>query len=298
MWWRTGIIAGCLCGVLILTIRELSLLPNGNLKLHILDVGQGDSILLLSPSGKNILIDGGPDTSVLEHLGTYLSFFDRTIDLLVLTHPDMDHITAFPDVLKRYQIGTIIITGIQKNNAPRYESFLSQVVALHPSVVLTDPGQDIDIADGLILDIIWPPDSTAITKPSKANNTSVVIRALFGSESILLTGDIETKAETEILMSGADIRSNILKVPHHGSRTSSSTGFLLAIKPMLAIVSAGQDNQFGHPHNDVVERYNHFGIPVHNTAAQGTISMSFPKKTTLSLDLPLQRGREFYILPP
>ncbi|MBI3336667.1 MBL fold metallo-hydrolase [Candidatus Peregrinibacteria bacterium] len=276
MFWRTGIITGFLFVVLTLTVRELFLVPSGDLRIHTLDVGQGDSILLVSPSGKNILIDGGPDTSALEHLGKYLSFFDRRIDLLILTHPDLDHITALPDILKRYRIETILLTGIQKNNAPRYESFLYQITQHTPSIIVADPAKDIDIGDGLILDIIWPPRSTARTKPSKANNTSVVIRAVFGSGSILLTGDIETKAEMEILMSGADIRSDILKVPHHGSRTSSSTWFLLAIKPALAIVSAGRDNQFGHPHLEVMERYRHFGIPVRNTAEEGTISLSFP----------------------
>lgn len=276
MFWRVSIITAVLFILLILTIREHSLLPDGKLHAYILSVGQGDSILLQSPSGKHILIDGGPDLSVLESLGHSLSFFDRTIDLLVLTHPDLDHITAFPDILKRYRIETILLSGVQKENAPRYESFLSQIAQQKPSVLLADPTKDIDLGDGLILDIVWPPAQISATKPSKANNTSIVIRALFGDRRILLTGDIEEKAEREILVSGVDVRSHTLKVPHHGSRTSSSTGFLMAVRPSLAIVSSGRDNKFGHPHKEIVDRYHSFGIPIRNTAEEGTIHLTFP----------------------
>lgn len=276
MFWRIGVFAAALGIALLLTIRELSLVPDGKLHVHILDVGQGDSVLLQSPSGKMILVDGGPDLKALEHLGNYFSFFNRTIDLLILTHPDLDHITAFPDVLKRYKIKALLLTGIQKNNAPRYESFLYQLTEQHSSILLADPKKDIDMGDSLILDILWPPKETVATNPSKANNTSIVIRALFGSGSILLTGDIEEKTERAILASGTDIRSHILKVPHHGSRTSSSTGFLLAIQPTLAIVSSGRDNKYGHPHREIVERYHSFGIPIRNTAEEGTISLSLP----------------------
>jgi len=267
-----------LCAVLLalvfLLFHEISLLPDGKLHVYFLDVDQGDAILLVSPSGKQVLIDGGPNTTVLEHVGKYLSFFDRTIELLILTHPDADHVTGAPEILSRYRIERVLFPGTQHSSG-RYEAFLSYLEEQGVTIIEPDPSIDIDLGDGLVLDIVWPTPEVFGTKPKNANNPSVVVRALFGDTSILLTGDIEKEAETSILAMGTDIRSTILKVAHHGSKTSSSTGFLLAAQPELAIISVGRDNHFGHPHPDVIERYRQMGIPVRTTAEEGTISLVF-----------------------
>lgn len=263
-----------LCILLLLAVREYRLLPDGNLHLYILDIGQGDSILLVTPSGKQILIDGGPDLTTLERLGEYMPFFDRTIELVILSHPDADHLTALPDVLRRYKVEHILMTGAQHHSS-RYEKLLAMIEEYNVRVILADPAHDISMGDGVILDVIWPPPDVFGTEPKNANDLSVVVRALYGTSSILLTGDIEEEAEHAILASGADVRSTVLKVPHHGSRTSSSTGFLLAVDPELALISAGRDNQFGHPHPDILSRYASYGIPTQNTGQNGTISLSF-----------------------
>lgn len=256
-------------------LRELSRAPDGRLHVHVLDIGQGDSTLLVSPSGKHIVIDGGPDLSALEHLGRLLPVSDRRIELLVLTHPDLDHIASFPEIVRRYDIGGILLTGIQ-SDAPRYRALLEVMEERDVSVLLADPARDIVFEDGLILDIAWPPADTFGKTPKQPNDTSIVLRAFFGSASLLFTGDIEEEAERELLASGAPLEADILKVGHHGSRTSSSTGFLLAVRPELAIVSAGRDNSFGHPHPVVMERFQNLEISVRATNLEGTVSLVFP----------------------
>jgi len=259
----------------ILVVRELSLLPDGKLHVHFLDVGQGDAIFLVSPSGKQILIDGGPDLAVLEHIGRYMPFLDRTIELLVLTHPDADHITGLPEVLRRYEVERVLFSGAQHTSG-RYDAFLTHLLEKEIPLIEANPGEDIDLGDGLVLDVIWPMPGVFGTAPKNANDLSVVLRVLYGDTAILLPGDIEEEAEIAILASGVDLESTILKVPHHGSRTSSSTGFLLAVDPEFAIISAGRDNQFGHPHSDVLDRYKRLGISVRTTVEEGVISLIFP----------------------
>lgn len=258
--------------ILLLTLREFSFQPDGKLHAYVFDVGQGDSLLLVSPSGKQILVDGGPNMDVLEHLGKHMPFFDRTIELAILTHPDSDHITALPEVLKRYSVDRIALTGVLHPTG-KYEALLSLIEQHEIPVFFPDSSKDIDMGDGLVLDVIWPSLNVFATQPDNANNPSFVVRALYENESLLLAGDIEHEAEVAILKSGADIRSRILKVPHHGSRTSSSTGFLLAVDPEVAVISAGRDNKFGHPHADVVERLKSMGITVLSTAESGTIEV-------------------------
>ncbi len=233
----------------LLLIREISLLPDGKLHLHVLDVGQGDSIFVVTPSGKQILVDGGPDMRTLEHLQKHMSFFDRTIDLVLMTHPDLDHRAALPAIFERYTV----------------RHFLTAQNA--------NPHHDIVMGDGVVLDVVEMAHCAVCTK--SRNNQSVVIRVLYEDDSILLTGDIEEEAERAILASGADVRANVLKVAHHGSRTSSSTGFLLAVSPKEALISSGRGNRFGHPHTEILERLRSFHIQTETTADKGVISRSF-----------------------
>ncbi len=253
-----------------LALHELSLQPDGRLHAYVFDVGQGDSLLLISPSGKTVLIDGGPDLSLLEHLGNSLPFLQRTIDLLVLTHPDSDHIAALPELLRRYDVEQVLLSGVRHASA-RYMAFLDLLAEKRISVMFADPATDIDIGDGVVLDTLWPPKGTAGTEPDPANNSSVVFRVLSPDGNLLLAGDIERQAERALLATGADLRAGVLKVPHHGSRTSSSTGFLLAVAPDTAVISVGEDNSFGHPHEEITQRYAALGIDVRSTAQEGTI---------------------------
>lgn len=241
-------------------------------RLYVFDVGQGDALMLVSPTGKQVVIDGGPDRTMLIRLGQAMPFFDRTIELLVLTHPDADHVTALPEVLRRYRVERILLTGV-KHDSRIYADFLRMTEAEGAQILLADPGLDIDLGDEVILDVVWPPPGQLGKTPKQSNDTSVVLRVFAGNKSVLLTGDIEEKAETAILASGADLDADILKSPHHGSRTSSSTGFLLAVSPELVLISVGRNNKFGHPHPWVTRRYQTLGIPYRTTAEEGTIAI-------------------------
>lgn len=264
---------GLFCFLSLLT-KEFLTLPDGRLHVYILDVGQGDSIFLISPSGKQILVDGGPDLSPLEGMARHMSFFDRTVDLLVLSHPDLDHIAAMSDIVERYDIGAILIAGIETPQ-PQYRRLLTLIAKKNVPVLIADPAKDIVFEDGLILDVVWPHNAFA-AQPKKMNDVSVVVRALHKEESILLTGDIEKRAEEGILQTGVDVRSNVLKIAHHGSNTSTSTGFLLAVNPALAIISVGKGNPFGHPHREVLQRLRNAGIGVRRTDQEGEISFLLP----------------------
>jgi len=264
----------CLVGAMLLISHEIALLPDGKAHAHILDVGQGDSILLVSPTGKQVLVDGGPDLSTLEYLGNYMPFFDRSIDLIILTHPHEDHLAALPEVLKRYRVGQIILAGTESSNS-RYRSMLEEVTKQKVAVILPDPDKDIDLGNGMVLDVLWPDLNSPLAHSENANNSSVAIRVLYGDESIVLTGDIETEVENAILESGAELESNIVKVAHHGSRTSSSSGFIKATSATEAVISVGEVNSFGHPNLDVIDRWKSFGVDVSLTSEVRTVSYTF-----------------------
>lgn len=266
-----------LLGILGLLSQEIHKLPDGRLRFFILDVGQGDSIFLVSPSGKQILVDGGPDLSALEGVGNHMSFFDRTIELLVLTHSDLDHIAAFPEIVERYRIGAILFAGIDTPQ-PQYQRLLLLIARKKIPVIIADPKKDIVFEDGLTFDIIWPPREIFGTQPKKVNDTSIVLRAIYESGSILLTGDIEESAERAILKTGADIQSTILKIAHHGSHTSTSTGFLLATDPGTAVISVGKGNMFGHPHWGILQRLQKSKIAIRRTDQEGEIEFMLGKR--------------------
>lgn len=257
---------------LFLAWHQLINVPDGKTHLSFLDVGQGDSELIVSPSGKRILIDGGPDLTTLEQLGSHLDFFNRRIDLLILTHPHLDHIASFPAILKRYDIGQVLMSGVDYNQ-PRYAHMLAEMNAQKIPLLRSEPGHTIDIGDGLIFDMLWPPPDAFGTYHSNPHDEVVVLRARFKNHSALFTGDLEQRYEGKIIASGLDIHAEILKIGHHGSLTSTSTGFLIAVHPDLAIISVGKANLFGHPKQAILDRLTHFGIPTKRTDRDGTIDV-------------------------
>jgi competence protein ComEC len=261
-----------LLAAFLLLLHEWAFLPAGTLKVVMLDVDQGDSILITTPGNQRILVDGGPNLEALERLGEELPFMSRRIDLLILSHPDSDHVTAFPQILERYDIKTILMTGVQHGSS-RYKAFLDAAHAEGAEIILASSNNDLDLGHGLILDVLWPLEEMLNEKVKHPNNMSVVIKLIWKEHEILLTGDIEKEVEKALLASGADLQSDILKVAHHGSRTSSSTGFLLAANPDLAVMSVGRENKFGHPHPEIIKRYETLGIPIRRTDTEGRIEI-------------------------
>jgi competence protein ComEC len=230
----------------------LVLQPDGPrvVEVTILDVGQGDAILIETPSGRDILIDGGPGGSVLRGLGSELPWYERSIELMVLTHPQADHLMGLLDVLDRYQVERAIVGG---SEAEAYglrdlrDLLRIEGVAPEPAPA----GTAFDLGEGIRLEVIGPP---AGYRSPQTNNESLVVRLEVGDVAFLFTGDIEAEAEAALIASGVDLRATVLKVPHHGSKTSSSQAFLDAVRPQVAVISAGKDNQFGHPNPEVVNR--------------------------------------------
>ncbi len=263
----------CVCtGV---AAQEWKKLPDGKLHIHVLDIGQGDSILLVSPTGKQVLIDGGPDQTLLQRLPDAMSLFDRSLDLVVLTHPDSDHVSGLPEVLRRYDVGAVLWDAIDRKTA-RAEEFATLLEEKHIQTIEPWQISSLDMGDGLAFDVLWPVINLHGVEVEEANDASVILKAKVGSGSVLLTGDIGFKAEDAILKTGADLRSTVLKVAHHGSRTSSATGFLLATDPAIALISAGRNNQFGHPTPAALNRLRMFTSDIRITTESGTLSLALP----------------------
>jgi competence protein ComEC len=222
-------------------------LNSSELEVTFFDVGQGDSIFVEIPSGYQILIDGGPTSIVLEKLGKRMPFWDRTIDLIILTHPDHDHILGLLEVLERYKVDNILWTGILSEGG-EYEQWLDLINKEGAKIIIAKSGQRISAGD-VEIDILFPFESLEGDKISDANNTSVVARLVFGETSFLFMGDVYKS--TEKLLNNVD--SDVLKVGHHGSKTSSDANFIFSVSPNIAVISCGKDNPYGHPHQETLD---------------------------------------------
>ena len=227
------IVAGLLC----LAVLQWWQIGTQPLRFTALNVGQGDALLIQTPEHHTILIDAGPDGTVVDELGKQLGFFDSTIDLFILSHPHRDHYGGIMDVLAKYSVKKVMLTGIQ-NNDPMYGGFLKTL--REKSIPLTFPQADHDLKIGpnLFLDFIFPFKGQNLLGHAfkNKNNSSVVARLVRvgprGQEPLaILEGDAEQEEETQILRNGADVRAGVLKVGHHGSRTSSTPAYLAAVDP-------------------------------------------------------------------
>ncbi len=231
-------------------------MPDDNLHVSFLYVGQGDAILIQKGS-QQILVDGGPSPQALASgLGREMPFWDRTIDLVVSTHPDADHITGLVEVLQRYRVGQVLYPDLEYNSPGTfYNEWLGLIRAKNIKYTLAQAGQQIDFGDGIIAEVLNPRKPfLSGTEAEVDNNNSVVLRLEMGEVSFLLTADIQEPAELELIAGRANLTSTVLKVAHHGSVTSTSTQFLAVVNPRLAVISVGAGNSFGHPNAAVMDR--------------------------------------------
>jgi len=233
------------------------------LSLSFLDVGQGDAILIQTPEFKNILIDTGPDGKVVEELGSALNFFNQKIDLFILTHPDLDHYGGILDILQKYEVKAIMLTGIS-SKSQLYQAFLAEMKKQDIQLILPTADRDWQISQGYYLDILYPflGESLVGLETKNKNDTSIslILRDGSGRALALLTGDAEADQERDLLLSAQDFSAPLFKLGHHGSKTSNTQIFLDAISPQTVVVSAGLNNKFGHPHPEVMERVSHLKI--------------------------------------
>lgn len=267
--WLWFSIAVLLCiGAALLLLRTYQ--PKEKLlEISLLDVGQGDAILLEAPTGQTILIDGGPDNKVLRRLGEELPFWERRIDLMVVSHPHEDHIAGLNPVLERYEVGAVMITGVEANS-PTYRHFLDLIQEKHIPLYITDRPENISIGE-IVLHILYPLTSFKDKRISNLNNSSIVIKASYKDVDMLLSGDAEEPEEKELLASGEDLSAEILKAGHHGSETSSSEALLEKVKPEIILISCGAGNSYGHPSPRTMKRFERLGIPARRTDLEGTI---------------------------
>jgi len=272
-------------GLVFLTVISFSLLPNnseGLLDVYFFDIGQGDSIFVETIDGKQILIDGGPNNYVIQKLGKVMSFNDKSIDILIISHTDVDHITGLVEVLERYDVDLIIRSNIscETSLCLALEEKISEEDA---RVWFVDAGDYIDLGHGSYMKILYPFDDEIYN--GKPNNNSVVVRLVAGEDSLLLTGDIEKKIESKLLYSESDISADYLKLAHHGSKTSTSEVFLNAVSPSFAFVEVG-DNYYGHPNEQVLTRLEKRGIKYYRTDKDGDIRLIMGSQKSLVFILP------------
>ena len=247
--------------------------------INFVDVGQGDSCFIVTPKNKTILVDGGGSQSKEFDVGksTLLPYIlnkgHTQLDYIVISHFDYDHVGGILYIMQEIKVKNIII-GKQFENSQNYEKFVNLVQQKDIKVKIVEAGENIEIEKGLNLNVIWPNSKSKISDNS-INNNSLVFKMKYKKFSMLFTGDIEEVAEKEILKTydAKNLESLVLKVPHHGSKTSSSQEFLEAVKPKIALMGVGKNNKFGHPSNITLEKFEKYGTKVYRTDQRGEITL-------------------------
>lgn len=266
--WRESILSILLLANIAVWVIVYDKRPSDILRVYFLDVGQGDSVFIDSPTHGRLLLDGGPNSKVLTELGKILPFGDRRIDVVVESHPDADHIGGLVDVVSRYDVGAFLESGVKSPNNVHLV-LEKEIKDKNIPDVLARRGIVVDFGDGARLEILFPNQDVTNWE---TNEASVVAKLIYGNESFLLTGDSPKKSEYLLLaLDSTILKSNVLKVGHHGSRNSTSMPYAEAVSPEYAIISAGKDNSYGHPHKEVLDILNKISAKILSTIDLGTI---------------------------
>lgn len=241
------------------------------LMVSFLDVGQGDAIFIQSPTGNQVLIDGGPNRRVVSELGKVMPFGDRSLDMLVITNPDKDHYGGFLDVLSMYAVGAVLDSGVKKENVS-YQELRRELLEQNIPLRYARRGERYELGGGAVLTILYPDRDVS---RETSNDGSIVARLSYGETDLLLMGDATSKVERILLAKEGDglssLDSELLKVGHHGSRTSTSFAFLEKVSPTEAVISLGASNTYGHPHKEVLEALEKLQVIVRRTDQNGTL---------------------------
>ncbi len=244
----------------------------GQLTFAALDIGQGDALYIQSPTGVEILIDGGPDSSVLRELPKVMSYGDRTIDAVIATHPDADHIGGLVDVLPRYTVRAVIEPGIPDTTATS-QAFERTIDEEKIPRIKAYRGMWLDLGAGARLDVLFPDFDVSTLPKDKTNDGCVVARLTYKKTSALFTCDASSEIEAYLIAisSSTELQSDLLKVGHHGSRYSSSNAFLDAVGASTAVVSVGAKNRYGHPTEETLARLEAHRMEIDRTDLEGTL---------------------------
>jgi len=242
---------------------------NSTLKVHFIDVGQADCILIQAPTGENMLIDAGNNADA----DTIISYLDdqrvRKIDVLVGTHPHEDHIGSLDTVIDTYDIGKIYMPKVT-NSTKTFEDVLAAIQNKGLKITTAVGGTNISFSPDTKVELLAPNSS----EYDELNNYSAVIKLTYREISFLFTGDAEDISENEMMAKGYDLKADILKVGHHGSNSSTTEEFLEAVGPTYAVISVGKGNDYGHPHKEVLTRLSEAGIKIYRTDESGTVVFS------------------------
>ena len=252
--------------------------PSDILTVYFLDVGQGDAIFIDSPQHGRALIDGGANRKVLSELGKILPFADKRIDVMVETHPDKDHIGGLPEIVSRYKVGMFLEPGVESDNTIDDE-LKRRVKDKNIPKLFARRGMVLNFSDGVKLQILFPlPDQDVSNW--ETNRASIVAKLVYGNKSFLMTGDSPIQIEEALLSLNPEILdSDVLKAGHHGSKTSTSLKYARAVSPDYAVISAGKNNTYGHPHQEVLDILEKVGAKIVSTIDSGTIKFETNGKT-------------------
>ena len=242
---------------------------HGVLTVAFLNVGQGDAMYIEAPNGNQMLVDGGPPSgAVLRELGRVMPFWDRSLDVVLATHPDQDHVGGLPSVLARMNVVNVVTTE-NTSDTGAYGAFEKIISEKHMTRILARAGERIILDEGVVLEVLFP-DRNA--EGWETNTASIVSRLSYGDQSFIFTGDSPLSVEKYLVgKNGGALNSTVLKLGHHGSRTSSSKVFLSAVDPEYAVISVGKDNKYGHPHKEVTDLLTELKVHSVSTAERGTI---------------------------
>lgn len=264
------------CFALLINVYVYTALGQAQTETHVLtvsflNIGQGDSILIQSPTGEKMLVDGGPDRSVLRELSRKLWPWDRHIDVLVETHPDKDHITGLGYVLERYRVDYFLESGIPDQTATSLH--VKDDVAKEKGIqhLTVKRGMRLHLGTTAYADVLFP--DTDQSNQKTTNDGSVVLHVVYGNTSFMLTGDLPSPYEDHLVaLDGKSLHSDVLKAGHHGSRYSTDSIWLSAVSPKVVVISAGKGNSYGHPHKEVLDRVALQGAEIASTLDSGTIT--------------------------
>lgn len=269
--WKSKLLLLFFIITLVIILNSIIQKPKDDLlTVAILDIGQGDSILI-SQGSEQILIDGGKDGKLLlEKLGKYVPFWDRKIETIIETHPDSDHIGGLVDVLNLYQVDAVMETKMQ-NDSLTFKKLEDLIASKNIPKIEAKKDVNIRFPSGAVAEILYPFKSVTDVNSKDTNMSSVVVKLTVGNNKFLFTGDLPTEQENELLKSNVDVSSQFLKVAHHGSKYASGNDFLDAVNPADAIISAGKNNSYGHPNQEVLKRLLDHKINVLRTDEMGDI---------------------------
>lgn len=250
---------------------SFALTPSGVLRVAVLDVGQGDAIYIESPTGERIVIDGGPDDSLLRELPRVMPFFARSIDVIIESHPHADHIAGFVSLIERNGVGVFIEPGIPATTE-EMKTFLSTVSKTHVSHYIARRGMWLEIGGGAVLRVLAPDFDTTHLPEKKIHDGMLVVQLIYGSTKVLFMGDADKALENRLVaLEGRALKSDVLKVGHHGSRTSTGDTLVSYVSPQYAVISLGKRNIYRFPNKEPLATLEKNTVLTLRTDTEGTV---------------------------